>query len=222
MRSRRRTTSSCRRRWSTASSRASGGRSTQQPGAGQEDLRRRGQDRGRGPRGVPQDRRAARAPRPGARRDRREGQDRGRRRTRCAMRCSSRRAAFPARSGWSTSTSRRRRARSSQLRAPIFEDKVVDFIVAPGQADRAQGVARGAVEADRSDDAPALRDGLTSRMRPELIGLVRRARADRSDGPCAVAGARTVSAWSADACSGWPRETRIRDDDERRDRSDDE
>ena len=48
-----------------------------EPGAGRQDLRRRGQERGRAQGRVPQDRGAAGAPRPRHRRDRREGQGAG-------------------------------------------------------------------------------------------------------------------------------------------------
>ena len=75
-----------------------------------------------------QDRRAARAPWPRARRDRparRGADDAGRD---LARRSPSRRAACPGKSSRSISSIARTRGALDQLRAPLFEDKVIDFI----------------------------------------------------------------------------------------------
>ena len=99
------------------------------PAVAEPHLRGRGHDRGEGARGIPRHRGPPRAARPGAGGDRRQEQHQGRPTTRSRGRSSSRRASIPAASRRSGTTTARIRTRSRRLRAPIFEEKVVDFIV---------------------------------------------------------------------------------------------
>ena len=94
-----------------------------------QDLRRRRDDRGRGPRRVPQDRRAPRAPRPRAGRDRRAGQGPGlRRRGDAGPRRARPPVPGPGAQVWEFY--RKNPQALAEIRAPIFEDKVVDHILA--------------------------------------------------------------------------------------------
>ena len=125
------------------------------PAGAQAHLRGRRHDRGEGQGRVPQHRRAARAARPRARRDRRAQQHQGHRRGAEPRRRSSARGRFPAgsrRSGTSTATTRDALA---SLRAPIFEDKVIDLHPRARQGHRQDGVARGALQGRRSLSAVA-------------------------------------------------------------------
>ena len=94
-----------------------------------QDLRRREHHRGKGQGRIPRHRRAPRAARPGARRDRREEQHhRDRRRTEPRRDGARAPVSRPGAAGVGLLTARTRR-RSPRLRAPIFEEKVVDFLL---------------------------------------------------------------------------------------------
>ena len=106
-------------------------------------LRRRGNDRGGGAGRLSQDRRAARASRPRSRRGRREGRRQGERRGNVAGAVRARSAISGPGKG-SLGVLRKNQDALAQVRAPLYEDKVVDHILVDGQGHRAAGFARRA------------------------------------------------------------------------------
>ena len=111
--------------------------------ARRQELRRRGHDRGGGAQGISRHRRAPRAPWASSSAPWARGRHHRHRRGAAARALIDRAASSPARSARCSSTTARTPMRSSRLRGPIFEQKVVDHIVSKAKVTREEGDARG-------------------------------------------------------------------------------